>query len=110
MVMARPTLAADMPTTWVRKTALPVLKAPSPVEKSTDCVASRRDMGVGGTRRRRKPGRDPEREVVITGILVGGGVVVARFSDSPSGGAQQVPDPLVDRVGCAGWVGGATAL
>src|SRR4051795_9819942 len=60
-----------MPTTWVRKTALPVLNAPSPVEKSTDCVASRRDMGVGGMRRRRKPGRDPEREVVITTILVG---------------------------------------
>src|SRR3954452_21499250 len=60
-----------MPTTWVRNTALPVLNAPSPVEKSTDCVASRRDMGVGGMRRRRKPGRDPEREVVITDILVG---------------------------------------
>ena len=36
IVIASPTLPADIPTTWVRKTALPVVKAPSPVEKSID--------------------------------------------------------------------------
>ena len=58
-----------MPTTWVRKTALPVLNAPSPVENSIDWVASRRDIGVGGISRRKNPGRESGTDVVITGIL-----------------------------------------
>src|SRR5690242_19551398 len=66
-VIARPTRAADIPTTWVRKTALPVLKAPSPVENSTDRVASRRDIGVGGIRRRRNSARCPEAVLLTTG-------------------------------------------
>jgi len=79
IVIASPTRDADIPTTWVRKTALPVLNAPSPVENSIDWVASRRDIGVGGMSRRRNPGREPEAEVVITGILTASGRFVARI-------------------------------
>ena len=57
-----------MPTTWVRKTALPVMNVPSPVENSSDCVASRRDIGVGGISRRRNPRRSPEKVVVTRHI------------------------------------------
>ncbi|GAA1954742.1 hypothetical protein GCM10009798_12430 [Nocardioides panacihumi] len=55
MLMPRPACAADMPTTWVRKTALPVLKVPSPSANTIDCTARRRESGVGGIRRAKKP-------------------------------------------------------
>ena len=45
MVRPSPTWAALSPTIWVKKTALPVMKAPSPVANRTDCSDSRRASG-----------------------------------------------------------------
>src|SRR6478736_5863692 len=56
MVRPRPTCAAVRPTTWVKKTALPVMNAPSPVAKSTDWTDSLRASGVGGRKRSRREG------------------------------------------------------
>jgi hypothetical protein len=43
----------------VKKTAEPVRNVPSAVAKSRDCIAKRRDNGVGGiSRRREAPRRD----------------------------------------------------
>ena len=49
--MPRPTWAADSPVTWVKKTALPVRKTPSPTANSTDCVDSRRVRRSSGSSR-----------------------------------------------------------
>src|SRR5262245_1121531 len=62
MVRPSPTWAARSPTTWVKNTAEPVRNVPSAVANSNDCVASRRDSGVGGTRRRRE---GPRRGTVL---------------------------------------------
>src|SRR4051794_13384765 len=62
MVRPSPTWAARSPTTWVKNTAEPVRNVPSAVANSSDCVASRRESGVGGTRRRNerpRPGTVP---------------------------------------------------
>src|SRR5262249_29640049 len=55
MVRPRPTCAARRPTTWVKNTALPVMKVPSAAANISDCSASRRDSGVGGIRRATTP-------------------------------------------------------
>jgi hypothetical protein len=47
-VRPRPTWAADSPTIWVKKTAEPVMKAPSPRAKSSDWAESRPASGDGG--------------------------------------------------------------
>ena len=57
MVRPRPTWAADRPTTWVKKTALPVRKTPSPNAESTDWLDSRRTRGVGPASRATRSGR-----------------------------------------------------
>ena len=48
MVRPRPTWTTDSPTTWVKKTAEPAMKVPSPRAKSSDWVASRPASGDGG--------------------------------------------------------------
>src|SRR4051812_6518078 len=55
IVRPSPTCAADRPTTWVKKTALPVRKTPSPTAESTDCEESRRISGVGPASRTTRP-------------------------------------------------------
>src|SRR3954452_11484619 len=47
-VRPSPTWAAVSPTIWVKKTADPVMKVPSPRAKSSDWVASRPASGEGG--------------------------------------------------------------
>src|SRR3954447_9503168 len=47
-VRPRPTWAALSPTIWVKKTADPVMKVPSPKAKSSDWTASRPARGEGG--------------------------------------------------------------
>src|SRR3954454_20970348 len=44
----RPTWAAGSPPSWVKKTADPVMKVPSPRANSSDWVASRPARGEGG--------------------------------------------------------------
>ena len=51
MVRPRPTWVAFKPTSWVKNTALPVLKVPSPSANKADWVASLRESGVGGISR-----------------------------------------------------------
>ena len=57
IVRPSPTRAAESPTIWVKKTALPVRKTPSPKADSTDCVDSRRTSGVGPASRSTLGGR-----------------------------------------------------
>ena len=57
MVRPSPTCAADRPTIWVKKTALPVRNTPSPNADSTDWLESRRTSGVGPARRTTRSGR-----------------------------------------------------
>ena len=47
-VRPRPTWAADSPTIWVKNTAEPVMKVPSPRAKSSDWAESRPARGDGG--------------------------------------------------------------
>src|SRR4051794_32488033 len=51
-VRPRPTWAALSPTIWVKNTADPVMKVPSPSAKSSDWTASRPARGEGGRIRR----------------------------------------------------------
>ena len=46
--MPTPTWNADRPTIWVKKTALPVRKTPSPIANRIDCRESLRARGVSG--------------------------------------------------------------
>jgi len=50
MVSPRPTSGAVSPTIWVKKTAEPVMKVPSPRAKSRDCSDKRPANRVGGRR------------------------------------------------------------
>ena len=54
IVSPSPTWAADSPTIWVKNTAEPVMKAPSPSAKSSDWTASRPARGDGGRAWRRR--------------------------------------------------------
>jgi hypothetical protein len=56
-VRPRPTCAADRPTIWVKNTAEPVMKAPSPSAKSSDWAESRPASGDGGRMWRRAAAR-----------------------------------------------------
>ena len=68
--MPRPTWPAESPTIWVKKTALPVMKVPSPTANSTDCSDSRRASGVGGRKRSEPRSRAPARPIRSRGTSV----------------------------------------
>ncbi len=55
--MPMPISAGERPTTKVKKTALAVMKAPSPTAKSTDWTDSLPASGVGGLNWARTAGR-----------------------------------------------------
>ena len=82
----RPTCAADSPTIWVKKTALPVRNVPSPIANSTDCTDSFRASGVGGSIR--------ESREAIPCILALGSSVRRVVLLSPRGGPDEVVDQL----------------
>jgi hypothetical protein len=56
-VSPRPTWKGESPTIWVKNTALPVRKTPSPNAESTDWLERRRTSGVGPARRATRSGR-----------------------------------------------------
>src|SRR6476661_39161 len=72
-VRPRPTWAAVSPTIWVKNTADPVMKVPSPRAKRRDWSARRPASGDGGRAWRR-------REANIAAILPSSITRVARFS------------------------------
>src|SRR5687768_4790027 len=82
-VRPTPTWAAESPTTWVKNTALPVMKVPSPTANRIDWTLRRRASGEGGSWRRHHPGSGS------TGGLVGA-IAPERPEDSGRSGGWVV--------------------
>src|SRR4051794_10153747 len=66
-VRPRPTWEADSPTIWVKYTALPVRKTPSPNADRTDWVDNLRMSGVGPAIRSRTADRSLDIERTVSG-------------------------------------------
>src|SRR5919112_2805298 len=88
-VRPRPTWAADSPTIWVKNTADPVMKVPSPRANRSHWAASRPARGDGGRAWRRRAanitGNSPGPQDRCHANLRFGGVVSATRQDGGAG-------------------------
>ncbi len=69
-VRPMPTWAAERPTIWVKKTAEPVMKVPSPTAKRIDWTDSDRASGDGGSWRCHQDCAPGSRRVSVPSIVL----------------------------------------